>query len=224
MEEAGNASQDVVNAAETGEEGDDGTPTERSTAEFRLTLQRFSYGSGSQDSLKLPLTSQPQSNRPRTRSPSAGANTATPSTPRRSPRKRALEAGSPSPSKRTKSSTQLPVPPSPGGKRGYAPPEMYAHLSGLMDYLQPGLDVVFCGINPGYKSAQIGHHFGHHSNHFYRVLHESGFTDVRLPPEEDTTLPARFNIGMTNLVDRPTSDVIFFLPHNRHTVLLLLLT
>ncbi|KAH9943532.1 hypothetical protein B0H21DRAFT_748836 [Amylocystis lapponica] len=34
-------------------------------------------------------------------------------------------------------------------KRGFAPPEQYAHLRPLQDYLQEGLDVIFCGINPG---------------------------------------------------------------------------
>lgn len=91
-------------------------------------------------------------------------------------------------------------------KRGYAPPEAYAHLSPLTDYLVYGLDVVFCGINPGCMSAQRGHHFAHPSNHFWKCLHQSGFTPRLLPPSEDSSLPKTFNIGLTDLVDRPSTE------------------
>ncbi|KAF5380177.1 hypothetical protein D9615_006216 [Tricholomella constricta] len=91
--------------------------------------------------------------------------------------------------------------------RGYAGPETYAHLRVLQDVLTEGLDVIFCGINPGQKSAEIGHHFGHPNNHFWPCLYESGFTSTRLPPEEDHTLPERFALGLTNLVNRPTAEV-----------------
>ncbi|OJA10740.1 hypothetical protein AZE42_07270 [Rhizopogon vesiculosus] len=91
-------------------------------------------------------------------------------------------------------------------KRGYAPPETYAHLSPLTDYLTYGLDVVFCGINPGYMSAQRGHHFANPTNHFWKCLHQSGFTSRLLPPSEDYCLPVSFNIGLTNLVDRPSAE------------------
>ncbi|KAJ8462730.1 hypothetical protein ONZ45_g17828 [Pleurotus djamor] len=92
-------------------------------------------------------------------------------------------------------------------KRGYAPPEAYEHLRPLTDCLKLDLDVVFCGINPGRISAERGHHFANPNNHFYKVLHLSGFTPHRILPEEDATLPERFNIGLTDLVERPTSDV-----------------
>ncbi|KAH7882254.1 uracil-DNA glycosylase-like protein [Phlebopus sp. FC_14] len=91
-------------------------------------------------------------------------------------------------------------------KRGYAEPEVYAHLHLLQDYLQSGLDVVFCGINPGYMSAQVGHHFANPTNHFWRCLHKSELTSTFVPPSEDYTLMERFNIGLTNLVDRPSAE------------------
>ncbi|KAF7777736.1 hypothetical protein Agabi119p4_3808 [Agaricus bisporus var. burnettii] len=91
-------------------------------------------------------------------------------------------------------------------KRGIAPPEKYSHLKPLPDYLGLNLDIVFCGINPGQKSAQIGHHFGGPTNHFWICLHESGLTTERLKPTEDATLPERFSIGLTNLVPRPTAE------------------
>ncbi|KAJ7940512.1 uracil-DNA glycosylase-like protein [Mycena leptocephala] len=91
-------------------------------------------------------------------------------------------------------------------KRSYAPPETYAHLRELQDHLKSDLDVIFCGINPGKKSAEIGHHFGNPSNHFWWCLHQSGFTDTQLRPQEDFNLPDRFSLGLTNLVDRPTTE------------------
>ncbi|KAL5521716.1 THP1 [Sanghuangporus sanghuang] len=92
-------------------------------------------------------------------------------------------------------------------KRGYAPPETYAHLNYLTDCLREYLDVLFCGINPGVHSATVGHHFAHPGNRFYKMLHGSGFTDRLIPPEQDSTLPALYNIGITDIVDRPSSCV-----------------
>ncbi|TCD64990.1 hypothetical protein EIP91_003356 [Steccherinum ochraceum] len=91
-------------------------------------------------------------------------------------------------------------------KRGFAPPEQYAHLNFLQDHLQDGLDVMFCGVNPGCKSAEVGHHFANPTNHFWRCLHLSQFTDRLLPPAEDGTLPALYNVGLTNLVARPSAE------------------
>ncbi|KAK1228052.1 uracil DNA N-glycosylase Thp1 [Marasmius sp. AFHP31] len=88
----------------------------------------------------------------------------------------------------------------------YAAPDKYAHLEKLEDRLRVGLDVVFCGINPGVKSATVGFHFAYPSNRFWRCLHLSGFTTAQLPPSDGPLLPEYFNIGLTDLVDRPTSE------------------
>ena len=69
--------------------------------------------------------------------------------------------------------------------------------------LGPGLQVLFCGINPSLRSAEVGHHFARPGNRFWPALHLAGFTPRRLRPEEDGELP-RFGVGLTNLVDRPT--------------------
>jgi TDG/mug DNA glycosylase family protein len=65
----------------------------------------------------------------------------------------------------------------------------------------PGLDVIFCGINPGLASAAAGHNFARPGNRFWPALHGAGFTPRQLSPQEDRDLP-RYGIGMTNVVDR----------------------
>ncbi len=73
----------------------------------------------------------------------------------------------------------------------------------LRDVVVPGLDVLFCGINPSLMSAARGHHFARPGNRFWPALHLAGLTPRRLTPEEDGELP-RYGLGVTNLVDRPT--------------------
>jgi len=69
--------------------------------------------------------------------------------------------------------------------------------------IAPGLDVVFCGINPSLLSAERGHHFARPGNRFWPALHGSGFTDRLLSPDEDE-LMLEYGLGITNMVDRPT--------------------
>lgn len=72
------------------------------------------------------------------------------------------------------------------------------------DVIGPGLDVLFCGINPGRWSGAVGHHFAHPGNRFWKALHLAGFTDELLSPEtERRLLDAR--LGITNLVARTTA-------------------
>jgi mismatch-specific thymine-DNA glycosylase len=89
---------------------------------------------------------------------------------------------------------------------GYADPAKYAHLSPLVDILEPNLICVFVGTNPGVQTATAGHAYAHPSNHFWKLLHASGLTDRRLKPEEDRSLPALYCMGNTNIVDRPSKD------------------
>ena len=88
----------------------------------------------------------------------------------------------------------------------YAAPSKYAHLSPLVDILEPNLVCVFVGTNPGVQTATAGHAYAHPSNHFWKLLHSSGLTDRRLKPEEDRSLPALFCMGNTNIVERPSKD------------------
>jgi TDG/mug DNA glycosylase family protein len=79
-----------------------------------------------------------------------------------------------------------------------------AYGKGVRDVAVPGLDVLFCGINPGLYTAAIGHHFGRPGNRFWKVLHLAGFTPRELSPYEEREL-LRYGCGVTNLVNRATA-------------------
>jgi TDG/mug DNA glycosylase family protein len=73
----------------------------------------------------------------------------------------------------------------------------------LRDVIAPGLDVLFCGINPSLTSAERGHHFARPGNRFWPALHRAGLTPRLMRPEEDVEL-LDHGLGVTNVVDRPT--------------------
>jgi double-stranded uracil-DNA glycosylase len=73
----------------------------------------------------------------------------------------------------------------------------------VLDVLGPDLQVLFVGINPSLRSAEVGHNFARPGNRFYPALHAAGFTPRVLRPDEDGTLPA-YGVGITNIVARPT--------------------
>ncbi len=80
---------------------------------------------------------------------------------------------------------------------------MAAELKALAPIGGPGLRVLFVGINPSLRSAQVGHNFARPGNRFWPTLHAAGFTPRRLAPEEDGLLPS-FGIGLVNFVARAT--------------------
>jgi TDG/mug DNA glycosylase family protein len=67
----------------------------------------------------------------------------------------------------------------------------------------PGLRVLFVGVNPSLRSAEVGHHFARPGNRFWPTLQAAGFTSRRLRPDEDHALPA-YGVGVTNIASRPT--------------------
>jgi TDG/mug DNA glycosylase family protein len=71
------------------------------------------------------------------------------------------------------------------------------------DVLAPGLDAVFCGINPGRASAAAGAAFANPRNDFWRLLHAAGFTPRVLAPEEQSSL-LDYGYGLTNAARRTT--------------------
>jgi TDG/mug DNA glycosylase family protein len=76
----------------------------------------------------------------------------------------------------------------------------------LRDCIQPGVLVLFVGINPGLRSAQTGHHFAGHSNRFWTLLHESKLVSEPLTYREDRRLP-EWRLGLTNIIGRCTPGI-----------------
>jgi double-stranded uracil-DNA glycosylase len=75
--------------------------------------------------------------------------------------------------------------------------------SAVPDVLAADLRVVFCGINPGRRSATAGAHFANPRNDFWRLLHDARFTPRLFAPEEQHQLPS-FGFGLTNAAYRTT--------------------
>jgi double-stranded uracil-DNA glycosylase len=74
----------------------------------------------------------------------------------------------------------------------------------IPDVAEPGLRVLFAGINPGLYSAATGYHFARPGNRFWPALHDSGFTGrVFRPDEQQQLLP--LGLGITNVVPRATA-------------------
>jgi TDG/mug DNA glycosylase family protein len=79
-------------------------------------------------------------------------------------------------------------------------------LPPLRDRVRPPVRVLFVGINPGIRSAEIGHHFAGPSNRFWKLLYESRLVSEPIGTEEDHRLP-EWGFGITNLVPRPTPGI-----------------
>src|SRR5260370_24204309 len=83
----------------------------------------------------------------------------------------------------------------------------------LPDYLRPGLELVFVGINPGLYSVQRGHYFARPASRFWPAFSASKLSEpVRralgsdtLRAEHDARL-LRFGIGFTDVVKRPSAN------------------
>jgi double-stranded uracil-DNA glycosylase len=73
----------------------------------------------------------------------------------------------------------------------------------IRDVIGPGLDVLFCGINPGLYSAATGCHFARPGNRFWPALAAAGFTPGVLRPSQRAEMLA-CGLGITNLVARAT--------------------
>ncbi|KAK5633584.1 hypothetical protein RRF57_009298 [Xylaria bambusicola] len=170
----------------------------------RLRLKNFMFSAAAPNHISSPVTRRS----PRLSSQAAissSSRSATPSSPALQKRKSQSRSTTPknvsddgvSPSKkkqRTRTSSS------------YAPPSTYAHLPPLTDVIAPNLLILFIGLNPGVQTARSGHAYAHPSNLFWKLLYSSGITPVPCKPEEDGTLPARFSLGNTNIVSRPSRN------------------
>lgn len=72
--------------------------------------------------------------------------------------------------------------------------------------MPPKARVLFVGINPGIRSAQIGHHFAGYSNRFWKLLYDSRLVPEPIGTEEDGRLP-EWGFGITNLIPRATRGI-----------------
>ncbi|OTB17299.1 hypothetical protein K445DRAFT_46340, partial [Daldinia sp. EC12] len=141
----------------------------------------------SQHSLSLPSETPPRSKKRKTRTELLDADES-------SDKNTPLTPSSSSPKKRSR------------GPSSYAPPSTYAHLPLLPDAIAPNLLILFIGLNPGLQTARVGHAYAHPSNLFWKLLHSSGITPVRCRAHEDQSMPARYALGHTNIVARPSRN------------------
>ena len=65
--------------------------------------------------------------------------------------------------------------------------------------------VLFVGINPSLRSAEVGHHFASPGNPFWKLLYASGLIPIQLGSEEDHRLP-EFGMALTNLCRRASRE------------------
>jgi len=75
--------------------------------------------------------------------------------------------------------------------------------SAVPEVLAPGLRVVFCGINPGFRSAAAAAHFANPRNDFWRLLTDAGLTPRLLVPAEQWEM-LDLGYGLTNAAHRTT--------------------
>jgi double-stranded uracil-DNA glycosylase len=76
----------------------------------------------------------------------------------------------------------------------------------LPDYIDPAVRILFVGINPGLRSALLGHHFAGYSNRFWKVLYGAGLVPEPITYLDDSRLPS-WGLGLTNIVSRPSVGI-----------------
>jgi len=62
------------------------------------------------------------------------------------------------------------------------------------------------GINPGIRSATIGHHFAGYSNRFWKLLYDARIVDEPIGTVDDGRL-VEWGLGITNLIPRATPGI-----------------
>ena len=76
----------------------------------------------------------------------------------------------------------------------------------LPDYLLPDLAIVLVGLNPSIPSAETGHYFANPRNRFWPAFNAAKMTPEPITAETDYRV-LEFDIGMTDIVKRPTPGV-----------------
>jgi TDG/mug DNA glycosylase family protein len=82
-------------------------------------------------------------------------------------------------------------------------PRSLARSKRLPDRIRPRPRILFVGINPSLRSAEVGHHFAGPGNPFWRLLHAARLIPTALTYEDDARLPAH-GLALTNIVSRAT--------------------
>ena len=77
--------------------------------------------------------------------------------------------------------------------------------------LCPRPRILFVGINPSLRSAEVGHHFAGPGNPFWRLLHAAGLVPETLTYEDDVRLP-HWGLALTNIVPRATREAAELAP------------
>jgi TDG/mug DNA glycosylase family protein len=73
----------------------------------------------------------------------------------------------------------------------------------LSDRVGPRPRILFVGINPSLRSAEVGHHFASPGNPFWRLLYAARLIPTAFTCRDDARLPSH-GLGLTNIVPRPT--------------------
>src|SRR5262249_30371801 len=73
----------------------------------------------------------------------------------------------------------------------------------IRDIVAPNLRALFVGINPGLRSAALGHNFAGKGNPFWRLLHAAQLIDRPITFEEERDL-LEYGLGITNVCARPS--------------------
>jgi len=79
-------------------------------------------------------------------------------------------------------------------------------MRSLPDYLRADLKLVIIGANPSERSARVGHYYAGRGNQFWTLLYDSRIVPEPITDEDDQRLLG-FDIGLTDLVKRPTRGV-----------------
>lgn len=83
----------------------------------------------------------------------------------------------------------------------------------LCDRIEPGVRVLFVGINPGIRSALTGHHFAGFSNRFWKLLYDARLVPEPITYKDDLRLP-EWGYGITNIVPRATPGITDLRPED----------
>ena len=75
---------------------------------------------------------------------------------------------------------------------------------GLPDWIPDDCRILFVGLNPGLRSAEVGHHFAGYTNKFWLLMSDAGFLPRGAGFANDQDL-RDYGLGITNLVSRPTA-------------------